>query len=565
MTPARYPAWETCVAAVSLILWAAAAAPPARAADNSACTACHDDQGSKLAKSAHAAVACTSCHVKHEEYPHPANIPKPVCSQCHPAQAADYQRSVHAQAARNGNGAAPDCGVCHGAAHELQPTKSADFRAKVPDTCGMCHSDVQEQYRGSVHGQAIAKGIMQAPVCTDCHGEHAILAPSNEASPVHADNIRDTCANCHGNVRLSREFGLPVDRVVSFDASFHGLAAKEGNETVANCASCHGFHNILASSDPRSSINARNLAKTCGKCHQGAGERFAITRVHLAEGRREAPALRWVRQFYLLVIPLTIGLMLMHNGGDWFRKLLRLRGNGESARWPGRPELPGRPNVRMLRFERVEHALLVISFMALVWTGFALKYPDQWWARPLLLGGGNLRGVVHRIAAVVFMGVAVMHVISLIASRRLRRHWMELFPKAQDGREALANFSYNVGLRTSPPGRSAHSYIEKAEYWAVVWGAIVMISTGVMLWGHNLMLALLPKSWLDVATSVHFFEALLATLAIIVWHFYTVIFDPDVYPMDTAWLTGVSVKEDEPPAGRRESREVETADTKIAK
>jgi hypothetical protein len=60
------------------------------------------------------------------------------------------------------------------------------------------------------------------------------------------------------------------------------------------------------------------------------------------------------------------------------------------------------------------------------------------------------------------------------------------------------------------------------------------------------MLALLPKSWLDVATSVHFYEALLATLAIVVWHFYTVIFDPDVYPMDTAWLTGVSVKEPEP-------------------
>jgi len=71
---------------------------------------------------------------------------------------------------------------------------------------------------------------------------------------------------------------------------------------------------------------------------------------------------------------------------------------------------------------------------------------------------------------------------------------------------------------------------------------------------------------LDVATSVHFFEALLATLAIIVWHFYTVIFDPDVYPMDTAWLTGVSVKEDETCPVPRETGAIETtADTKIAK
>ncbi|HTQ52811.1 MAG TPA: cytochrome b/b6 domain-containing protein [Bryobacteraceae bacterium] len=533
------------MAGTGLLLWAGAALPAAYAADNSACTACHDDQGAKLAKSAHASVACATCHVKHDEYPHPTNIPKPACSQCHAAQQADFDRGVHGQAARSGNGAAPDCGVCHGAAHELLPSKSAEFRAKLPETCGMCHDQVLAQYRASVHGQALAKGITQAPICSDCHGEHSILAPANKNSPVHAENIRDTCGNCHGNVRLSRRFGLPVDRVVSFDASYHGLAAKEGNETVANCASCHGVHNILPSSDPRSTINPKNLATTCGKCHQGAGKRFAISQVHVIDGRREAPALRWVREFYLLLIPLTIGLMLLHNGGDWVRKLLRLRGNGGVPRRTTLPDFPGRPNVRMLPFERVEHALLVASFLTLVWTGFALKYPDQWWARPLMFREGYLRGIVHRIAALVFMAVTILHVASLIVNRRLRRHWMEMFPNIADGREALANFAYNVGLRTAKPGRSPHSYVEKAEYWAVVWGAIVMIATGLMLWGNNLMLALFPKLWLDVATSVHFYEALLATLAIVVWHFYGVIFDPDVYPMDTAWLTGVSVKEPE--------------------
>ncbi|HLY16459.1 MAG TPA: cytochrome b/b6 domain-containing protein [Bryobacteraceae bacterium] len=554
MKKTRTDALRISVAAVGLMLAIAAASSPAQAADNSACTACHD-QGAKLGKSGHAEVACASCHVKHDEYPHPANIPKPACSQCHQGQEADYEKGVHGQAVKHGNAAAPDCGVCHGAAHELVPPKSADFRGKVPETCGMCHSEVAEQFNKSVHGQALARGITQAPVCTDCHGEHSILAPTNKASPVHADNIRDTCANCHGNVQLSRRFGLPSDRVVSFDASFHGLAAKEGSQTVANCASCHGVHNILPSADPHSTINPRNLAATCGKCHQGAGKRFAISQVHVAQGRAEAPAMRWVRQFYLLLIPLTIGLMLLHNGGDWVRKLLRLRSPGAEARPSFRDELPGRPDVRMLPFERVQHALLVLSFATLVWTGFALKYPDQWWARPLMLREGNLRSIVHRIAAVVFMAVTLTHGISLIANRRLRRHWMQLFPKAADAREALANFSYNVGLRSAPPGRSAHSYIEKAEYWAVVWGALVMILTGVMLWGNNLMLALFPKSWLDVATSVHFYEALLATLAIVVWHLYGVIFDPDVYPMDTAWLTGVSVKEPEsseqPPARHR--------------
>ena len=541
--------------AIAGLLWVTAIAP-VHAADNSACTACHD-QGQKLAASAHASLACTTCHAQHEDYPHPANIPKPVCSQCHQGQEVDYERSVHGQAKKQGNAAAPDCGLCHGSAHELAKPKSADFRSKVPETCGMCHSDVAEQYRGSVHGHALAKGIAQAPVCTDCHGEHSILAPANQASPVHADNIRDTCGNCHGNVRLSRRFGLPVDRVVSFDASFHGLAAKEGNETVANCASCHGVHNILPSSDPRSSIHPKNLATTCGKCHQGAGKRFAISQVHVAAGRAEATPVRWVRQFYLLLIPVTISLMLLHNLGDWFRKLLKLR--SRRVRAENRSEFPGRANVRMLPFERVQHALLVISFLTLVWTGCALKFPDEWWARPLLLKEGNLRGIVHRMAAVVFTAAAVTHLISLLANRGLRRHWKQLLPRLPDAREALANFAYNLGLGSVPPGRSAHSYIEKAEYWAVVWGAIVMIVSGVMLWANNLMLALFPKVWLDVATSVHFYEAVLATLAIIVWHFYTVIFDPDVYPMDTAWLTGVSVKalaDQDPPVQPEEAETV---------
>ena len=95
------------------------------------------------------------------------------------------------------------------------------------------------------------------------------------------------------------------------------------------------------------------------------------------------------------------------------------------------------------------------------------------------------------------------------------------------------------------PERSSHSYIEKAEYWAVVWGAIVMIASGLLLWANNIAMKLFPKLWLDAATSVHFYEALLATLAIVVWHFYSVIFDPDVYPLNTVFLTGVSVKKEE--------------------
>src|SRR5581483_4832758 len=246
----------------------------------------------------------------------------------------------------------------------------------------------------------------------------------------------------------------------------------------------------------------------------------------------------WVREFYLLVIPVTLGLMLLHNAGDWIRKTIRARFRAAAQARAGAREF------RMLPFERVQHVLLAVSFVTLAWTGFALKYPDQWWARPLLLleGTRSVRSVVHRTAAVVFLITAFAHAISLIVNRRLRHHWKEMLPKSRDAREALSGFAYNLGLGSEPPARSSHSYIEKAEYWALIWGTVVMAATGLLLWANNLALKLLPKTWLDVATSIHFYEAILATAAIVIWHFYSAIFDPDVYPLDTAFLTGFSVK-----------------------
>ena len=512
------------------------------------CTSCHEQQGQKLAKSAHAELTCDTCHESHEKVPHPANIPKPVCSTCHADQAGDYDKGVHGQARKGGNEGAPDCSLCHGGAHELLAPKSQAFRAAVPDTCGMCHTEVVEQFRSSVHGTALARGITQAPLCTDCHGEHKILKHTNAASSVNVSHIRDTCGSCHGDVRLTRKFGMPNDRLVSFDSSFHGLAAKSGSQTVANCASCHGVHNILPSSDPKSMVNPKNLPTTCGKCHAGAGTRFAISQVHVAEGATEPEALKWVRQFYLLIIPVTIGLMMLHQGGDWIRKLIRLRFQKLRATHLSRGAVQGDHELRMLPFERIQHAVLALSFLTLVWTGFALKYPDQWWARPLLLleGAHSMRSLIHRVAAAVFIGISVTHLISLMASRKLRDHWKEMLPNINDPREALSGFAYNLGLGSTPPVRSPHSYIEKAEYWAVVWGAIVMIASGSLLWANNLAMKLLPKAWLDISTSVHFYEALLATLAIVVWHFYSIIFDPEVYPLNTAFLTGKTVKNQTP-------------------
>jgi cytochrome b subunit of formate dehydrogenase len=530
---------------LGFVCWGPVAAVRAQAGGE-VCAACHTEQAKTVPGSAHAGVGCQTCHAKHEEYPHPAGIPKPKCAECHSQEAGDYAAGVHGQEAKRGNASAPTCDLCHGSAHEVKPAHAAAFRQTVPDTCGMCHGDIAAQFKASVHGRAAVRGTAEAPVCTTCHGAHRILAARNAASTVNASHIRETCGQCHGNVALARRFGLPADRIVSFDESYHGLAAKAGSQSVANCASCHGVHNILASSDPHSTVNVKNLPVTCGHCHPGAGRRFSIGLVHQLPGGGEPPPVRWVRMVYEILIPLTIGFMLLHNAGDWLRKLhaKRFRPAAERVR---DAIAARRRQIRMYPFERIEHALLTVSFLTLVWTGFALKYPDQWWALVLVQWERSfpVRGVVHRVAAVVMVATALTHAVSLVANRGLREHWKSLWPVRQDLPEALLNFAYNMGWSKQRPPLSSHSYIEKVEYWALVWGTVVMTATGVMLWANSVILRWLPKVVLDIATAMHFYEALLAALAILVWHIYSAVFDPDVYPLETAFLTGVSVKEEE--------------------
>ena len=505
------------------------------------CLSCHEDQAKVLAPSAHAKVTCVQCHTKHGDYPHAEKLPKPECNSCHAAQVGDHRRSVHGEQIRAGNTSAPDCAVCHDKAHETKLTKAAEFHKSVPELCGLCHADVLADYQTSVHGKALASGIAEAPVCTDCHGEHSILRPKTTGSSVGPAAVSETCGRCHGDLRLTRRFGLPSDRLTPFGNSVHGLASKTGAQTVAHCASCHGFHKILPSTDPKSTVHSKNLPQTCGNCHPGAGSRFAISPIHVSEGGAEPWQTRFPRIFYLFVIPVTIGLMLLHNAGDWIRKFRALRLQAQHVR-PDAALSVGQ--LRMYPWERFQHALLAVSFFVLVWTGFALKYPDQIWARPLLALEGlfPVRGVVHRVAGVVMVLVSVLHVVLLATNQQLREHWFELAPKWRDLPEAWNMFCYNLGLRANRPAISSHSYIEKAEYWAVVWGTGLMAVTGVMLWANNWMLAWLPKVWLDFVITVHLYEAILATLAIVVWHLYGVIFDPDVYPMDTAWLTGRTVR-----------------------
>lgn len=528
------------------------------------CAGCHSDEVEAFAASVHAKAAkdgdaqapsCQACHgpvhkiLAAQDPSSPVakkNLPE-TCGSCHanasflakhqipfarPVEA--YKLSVHGRAVAAGNQNAATCSDCHGS-HEIYAARDARSKINhwnVPATCGTCHTEIQKTYLASVHGQAVAAGARDAPVCTDCHGEHIILAPSEAQSLVNPARVSSvTCGRCHSDERLDARYNLPADRVSTFADSYHGLALRGGSQTVANCASCHGVHNIFAPNDPRSTVYPANLARTCGKCHPGAGKTFAIGPVHVRpEAIAEHPVVRAIRVAYWILIPLTLGFMFFHNLFDYLRKLLRKA-----------PRIDSGEEVQRMNLNfRIAHWLTVISFPVLVITGFALKYPDAWWSRPMRQWEQHFafRGTLHRVAAVVLLASLAYHVVHLILVRRDRVILRNLMPGFGDLRNMSDLLLYNLGLSRTAPAFGAFSYAEKMEYWAFLWGSVVMAASGFILWFNNFALRHFPKWVTDAATALHFYEAILATFSILIWHMYMVVFDPDVYPMDRAWLTG---------------------------
>ncbi len=473
-----------------------------------------------------------------------------TCGRCHGDKAAmqgsgisdrlflSYRESVHAKAIARGNIGAAVCTDCHNSHDILRASNPQSTIAKVnvPATCGKCHQAETAEFVESVHGKAVLRGVSRSPGCTDCHGIHTIEAPfEQKAANTSPAVATESCARCHEGVALTQEFGIAEDRVSSYKDSYHGLASKFGSKVVANCSSCHGVHNILPSSDPKSMISAANLTQTCGQCHVGAGDNFTRGRIHLSSsltGDMEdtpedmsALGTRIVRWIYLPIILLVIGGMVIHNALVWRKKAAE------------KLKHERRTIVRLTFNQRIQHWLLLTSFIVLVISGFALQYPDSWlgW----IFGSSEyLRRVIHRVAAVVMLLSGAYHLAYLAFAKEGRKWVKDMLPRWKDFTDLLQNFGYYLGVSSLKPKMERFGYPEKAEYWAVVWGTIIMGLTGLMIWFKIAVFSFLERWWIDVALAVHFYEAILATLAIIVWHFYQVIFDPHVYPVNFAFLDG---------------------------
>jgi len=320
------------------------------------CGRCHGDAEKSYGGSSHGKLhakgvtdvpACYDCHGKHDirkskdpsAHTFRLNIVA-TCLRCHKDRAleqkynlpdqkvmAAYEHSVHGMASKkSGLLGSAVCVDCHGN-HEILPgdqPRSVTHRQNIPTMCGKCHPGILEQYDKSVHGKGMRAGIAESPVCTDCHGEHTIAKIGDPSSTVSHRNLPKTCSGCHDKESISTRYALPKKRFSSYMDSFHGIAVEYGMTKAANCASCHGVHDILPASDPASSVNKANVPRTCGKCHPKAGPNFAKGNVHVEVSPKKAMGVFAVRIFYTIFIGALVILFVLHLGlelyGRWNRR-----------------------------------------------------------------------------------------------------------------------------------------------------------------------------------------------------------------------------------------------------
>jgi cytochrome b subunit of formate dehydrogenase len=341
------------------------------------------------------------------------------------------------------------------------------------------------------------------------------------------DKADRTCLKCHSDEELTKKYGLAPDVAATYQDSYHGMAVSKGYDAAATCYDCHNAHYILSSTRAASTVNPENLKETCSQCHPGATAQFAQAYTHKSVMVMETPIEDIVKYIYLTLIAGVIGFMLIHNGliiYAYLRQRRRERG-GEPRGWR-----------RFSRAEVIQHILLLTSFFTLVITGFALKFPDSWWV--LALGGLGLteasRGLIHRGAALVMVSLSIWHAIYLFVTPWGRAHFVALLPNLNDFKHAFENILANLRGKPRTIKYGFFDYAEKLEYWALVWGTIIMIVSGSILWFPTMLGDLTPVWFIKVAEAFHYWEAWLATLAIFIWHLFFTIFHPDDYPLNPA-------------------------------
>lgn len=265
-------------------------------------------------------LVCTDCHERYDEG-HPSGTTVAsrreyhvasyeICKKCHFGTYTRTLESVHYELLKRGTPGVPVCTDCHGA-HAIQDPHAK--RAMMSRSCAACHVDIYGKYSKSVHGKALVEeGIETVPACVDCHTAHRVVDPRNNkfrlASP-------DTCINCHGNEELMAQFGIPTSVATTYLSDFHGVTASlakssevENRQLVVACIDCHGVHEIQSPKLIGAKEMTDRVRAVCSSCHKGASTEFpAAWLSHYQPSLQHAPLVFIVGLVYRVFIPFVVG------------------------------------------------------------------------------------------------------------------------------------------------------------------------------------------------------------------------------------------------------------------
>jgi cytochrome b subunit of formate dehydrogenase/mono/diheme cytochrome c family protein len=204
--------------------------------------------------------------------------------------------------------------------------------------------------------------------------------------------------------------------------------------------------------------------------------------------------------------------------------------------------------VRFDALQRFQHLVFLISFTLLAFTGLTQKYaltPFSIWFFDLI-GGIEIARRIHHASAIVMMIISVVHVLDVTYRVLVLRHPISMIPWIDDLQHLLHDIQYYLGRKKHRAYYGRYTYAEKMEYLALIWGTIVMGLTGFIMWNPISALRFLPGEAVPAAKAAHGGEALLAVLAILIWHFYHVHIKTFNKSMFTGTLTREEMEHEHP-------------------
>ncbi|MCK6573388.1 cytochrome c3 family protein [Myxococcota bacterium] len=470
------------------------------------CARCHENEAKEYAGSVHAGqrlpIACEKCHQDiHTLKSHKDDklAIAQICSSCHTRQE-DYFQSAHYENLKKGGKDAPSCADCHGLHTVAKIDNDAKGREFHTMACLKCHDDREMMarnevtpiagatYLASFHGKNVRLGYPEKVAgCADCHTAHAIRDAEDPKSTVHADNLAQTCQQCHPSAGAG--FAKYVAHADDYDAEkFPSLYWTRVSMTGLLVGTFLFFwiHSVLWALRSFVDRQQRRAAGLLPAAHDHSGEgkktyrRF--TKVQIA--------LHLVVIVSFLTLSLT-GLPLKFNGTSWGKVIMDLLGGAVRAR-------------------AIHHAAAVITFgYFLTAVGMSLRFLFA--KRPAGQPDATLRQRLFGPDS--------------------------LFPNMRDVQDVKAMFKWFF-FKGPRPTFERWTYWEKFDFMAVFWGMFAIGLSGLMLWFPEPFSVALPGWMFNIATIVHSDEALLATGFIFTVHFFNTHFRPEKFPMDTVIFNG---------------------------